>query len=159
MLLLGLNFNSLLPSSNSSHSQDFKQTDKSVCLFSDQAQGKRSKQPLRNLVVSGKPLSSSTEPCRRLNNTENRTDRKQQGTNVCMRPAIHPAATATVALTRRYTKRCGVTITHKAAAASNQHTPTLKHTQRTSHMHCSLSEAEQQIMNGLLTRALEECHR
>lgn len=57
-----------------------------------------------------------------------------------MRPVIHPAATATVALTRRYTKRCGVSITHKAAAASNQHTPTPKHTPRTRHMHCSLRD-------------------
>lgn len=99
-----------------------------VVLFSDQALGERSKQPQRNWIVSGKPLSSSTGPCRRLNNLENRTGRKQQGTNVCMRPAIHPAALATVALTRRYTKRCGVSITHKAAAASNRHTPAPKHT-------------------------------
>lgn len=127
-------------------------------LFSDQAQGEGSNQPLRNLIVSGKSLSSSTGPCRRLNNTENRTGRKQRGTNVCMRPAIHPAATATatVALTHRYTKRCGVSITHKTAAASNHYTPTLKHTR---HMHCSLLETELQIMNGLLTQALEECHR
>lgn len=158
MLLLGLNLTLYyLPASR--HTLRTLNKETKVVLFSDQAQGERSKQPLRNSIVSGKPLSCSTGPCRRLNNTENRTGRKQQGTNVCMRPVIHPAATATVALTRRYTKRCGVSITHKAAAASNQHTPTPKHTPHTRHMHCSLSEAEQQIMNGLLTQALEECHR
>lgn len=153
-MLLQLNFFFYLPATRHTFRTLNKQT--KVVLFSDQAQGEGSKQPLRNLVVSGKSLSSSTGPCRRLNNTENRTGHKQQGTNVCMCPAIHPAATATVALTRRYTKRCGISITHKAAAASNQYTPTPKHTR---HMHCSLSEAEQQIMNGLLTQALEECHR
>ena len=126
-------------------------------LFSDQAQGERSEQPLRNLVVSGKPLSSSTGPCRRLNNTENRTGRKQQGTNVCMCPAIHPTATA--ALTRRYTKE--VWCAHYSQSRSclePAHTNT-KHARHTRHVHCSVSEAEQQIMNGLRTQALEECHR